>query len=601
MKKQQLFIGLISLLLFVFTLGNYSVHADMGRNISDHITNLEISDRDRGKQDTYQHGAYLNVKGTFSDQRGEIHGGDYILVNWSTQSENAHAFLQGFNGKKDLYIDGTMVATYTVDATGAKLLFNDNVNNLQNINGSFTFTVQAFNDTSNNQVLNIGSGTVNVDVTMQAGASDGHEIIHHQSWAGSKTGAVQSYAGKNWVNWGVYFNSNAADLTGQITFTDQIPAGLSLDPNRINIWLDGTEYIPLADFKARFPQSAIKVEGSVITATFAGTEFSGHSFSLGYLTEITDPTAVSFTNTATGSYQLAGQTPQNYDFAATVRNVNFDASVTGTKPGELKIIKYYDENGSRKLLPGVTFEITAQTGKKWQATTDAHGVISLKNMIAGTYFVREIAAPDWINLDEVRNRTWQVAVLSRGEGQALEIVNHKKPAPEEPANPGEKEPPAEDNETSKVPGEKDPAEDTEEVEVPNEKEPAEDPEVPMNSDEKESPEEPRIPANPNEIDLPKDPEKPALPMVPELPLIGDQEPALGTKTTGKEIGLQIVPKPAEVNAAEKKERQQQATAKATAATSVNTKLPQTGAGVSLMVYGLIILVGTVLGFRRKLF
>ena len=275
--------------------------------------------------------------------------------------------------------------------------------------------------------------------------------------------------------------------------------------------------------------------------------------------------------------------------------------MTGTKPGELKIIKYYDENGSRKLLPGVTFEITAQTGKKWQATTDAHGVISLKNMIAGTYFVREIAVPDWIDLDEVRNRTWQVAVLSRGEGQALEIVNHKKPAPEEPANPGEKEPLAEDNETSKVPGEKDPAEDTEEVEVPNEKEPAEDPEVPMNSDKKEPPEEPRIPANPNEIDLPKDPEKTALPMVPELPLIGDQEPALGTKTTGKEIGLQIVPKPAEVNAAEKKERQQQATAKATAATSVNTKLPQTGAGVSLMVYGLIILVGTVLGLRSKLF
>lgn len=220
MKKQQLFIGLISLLLFVFTLGNCSVHADMGRNISDHITNLEIADRDQGKQDTYQHGAYLNVKGTFSDQRGEIHGGDYILVNWSTQSENTHAFLQGFNGKKDLYIDGTMVATYTVDATGAKLLFNDNINNLQNINGSFTFTVQAFNDASNNQVLNIGSGTVNVDVTMQAGASDGHEIIHHQSWAGSKTGAVQSYAGKNWVNWGVYFNSNAANLTGQITFKD---------------------------------------------------------------------------------------------------------------------------------------------------------------------------------------------------------------------------------------------------------------------------------------------------------------------------------------------------------------------------------------------
>ena len=262
----------------------------------------------------------------------------------------------------------------------------------------------------------------------------------------------------------------------------------------------------------------------MITATFAGTEFSGHSFSLGYLTEITDPTAVSFTNTATGSYQLAGQTPQDYDFAATVRNVNFDASVTGTKPGELKIIKYYDENGSRKFLPGVTFEITAQTGKKWQATTDAHGVISLKNMIAGTYSVREIAAPDWINLDEVRNRTWQVAVLSRGEGQALEIINHKKPAPEEPANPGDKEPLAED------------------------------PKVPMNPDEKEPLEEPKTPENPDEMDLPKDPEKPTLPM--ELPSMGDQEPALGTKTTGKEIGLQITPKPAEVNAAEKKKRQQ---------------------------------------------
>lgn len=297
-----------------------------------------------------------------------------------------------------------------------------------------------------------------------------------------------------------------------------------MDPNRINIWLDGTEYIPLADFKARFPQSAIKVEGSVITATFAGTEFSGHSFSLGYLTEITDPTAVSFTNTATGSYQLAGQTPQDYDFAATVRNVNFDASVTGTKPGELKIIKYYDENGSRKFLPGVTFEITAQTGKKWQATTDAHGVISLKNMIAGTYSVREIAAPDWIDLDEVRDRTWQVAVLSSSEGQALEIINHKKPAPEEPANPGDKEPLAED------------------------------PKVPMNPDEKEPLEEPKTPENPDEMDLPKDPEKPTLPM--ELPSMGDQEPALGTKTTGKEIGLQITPKPAEVNAAEKKKRQQ---------------------------------------------
>ncbi len=394
-----------------------------GRDISNRLTSLTVTDRDKGKQRIYDSGSFLKVEGAFCDQAGSIKGGDYIKITWSNQSQNREAYLQGFSGSKPLYVDNVNVGQYVVTADGATLTFNDNVNDLRNVCGTFSFMMNAFNYSNRDQTLRFNN--TSITVAKRDDSPVGPDVVK-QEWRGDKTGSVQTYDGKNWIAWGVYLNSNRAQLDGVVTVHDEIPDGLTLDTSQTYVWLDGNIGMRLDEFKTRFPKSSIKISGGVIDITIDGKELSGHKLSVAYRTEINDADAINFTNNAQVAYQLQNEQVETTSYSTTVFNVTFDATVTGTKPNELKIIKYLEDKGSKKLLPGVTFEIRhCGTDDVWRKTTDDQGMIDMKDMPEGDYEIREVAAPQGIDLNEVKDKVWIVKVSASQEGKALQVVNHK--------------------------------------------------------------------------------------------------------------------------------------------------------------------------------
>lgn len=394
-----------------------------GRDISNRLTSLTVTDRDKGKQRIYDSGSFLKVEGAFCDQAGSIKGGDYIKITWSNQSQNREAYLQGFSGSKPLYVDNVNVGQYVVTADGATLTFNDNVNDLRNVCGTFSFMMNAFNYSNRDQTLRFNN--TSIAVAKRDDSPAGPDVVK-QEWRGDKTGSVQTYDGKNWIAWGVYLNSNRAQLDGVVTVHDEIPVGLTLDASQTYVWLDGNIGMRLDEFKTRFPKSSIKISGGVIDITIDGKELSGHKLSVAYRTEINDADAINFTNNAHVVYQLQNEQVETTSYSTTVFNVTFDATVTGTKPNELKIIKYLEDKGSKKLLPGVTFEIRhCGTDDVWRKTTDDQGMIDMKDMPEGDYEIREVAAPQGIDLNEVKDKVWIVKVSASQEGKALQVVNHK--------------------------------------------------------------------------------------------------------------------------------------------------------------------------------
>ena len=399
-----------------------------GRNINDHVTSLTIQSAQL-QDGQIQSGADLSVQGTFSDEKGPIKNGDVIQVDWP---HDQTAYLTGYSGQKPLYLAGVNVADYVVSAERARLVFNANVEQLKQVQGSFSFAAKVYNQLEQAQVVAVVVGDQQTEVTVAGQPTDsGGREVYDQSWRGEKVGGTTPWQGANWVNWGVYLNSNHAQLAGPIDLSDEIPAGLALDPTTVTLTVDGQTSYRLDEITTAYPASQLTVTGNRLQAHLSAAEFSGHQVLLGYLTRILTTAGTEFVNQVTGTYQLPGQAQQGFTYQTQVRNVAFDATVTGVRPGNLKIIKQYQDGAERKPLAEATFVIiNPVTTQVWVEKTNAQGIIELTNVPAGTYVVREIAAPAFIDLTKVKDQEWQIQVSASEVGQALVIVNEKKPVDE---------------------------------------------------------------------------------------------------------------------------------------------------------------------------
>ncbi len=409
------------------------------QDVSDRITNLTVVERDSKKsQSIYNDGAYVTVSGTFSDARGKIRGGDTIHVNWPNSGQ---AYVNSYVGGKDLYVNGAMVGHYTVDQTGATLTFNDKINDLQNVSGNFSFDVEVRNTDEQNQTIQItaGSTAASIPVPVKGITKGSSEQPSGKGWRGDKVGMILNRGDHNALAWGIYLNSNAAALGSDIICSDTIQGGQQFDPdsayNRITV---NGQSLSFDQFKAAYPNSSIEINGKTLTFRFNKDEFSGKTILVGYGTKITDNDLAVFNNTANVSYQLREDSqPTTVEYSYSVKNVSFDANVTGTKPGEMKIInKYTDDEGKIKILPDATFEVIKPDSESMTYTTDENGVIDIKDLPAGKYTIKQITVPDWIDFSKAKDQTWTIEISDRENGTPLIVYNEvKKSIPWTPLTP----------------------------------------------------------------------------------------------------------------------------------------------------------------------
>ena len=407
------------------------------QDVSDRITSLTVVDSDSKKsQSIYNDGARVTVSGTFSDACGKIQGGDTIHVNWPNSGQ---AFINSYSGGKNLCINGTVVGHYTVDQTGATLTFNDKINDLQNVSGSFSFDVDVRNTAEQNQTIRITAGSTAAYIPVKGITKGSSDQPSGKGWRGDKVGMMINQGNHNALAWGIYLNSEAAALGSDIICSDTIQGGQQFDPdsayNRITV---NGQSLSFEQFKAAYPNSSIEINGKTLTFRFNKDEFSGKTILIGYGTKITDNDLAVFNNTATVTYQLKEESqPTTVDYSKAVKNISFDANVTGTKPGEMKIInKYTDEEGKIKTLSDATFVIIKPDGESMTYTTDENGVIDIKDLPAGKYTIKQITVPDWIDFSKAKDQTWTIEILDNENGTPLIVYNDvKKSIPWTPLTP----------------------------------------------------------------------------------------------------------------------------------------------------------------------
>ncbi len=398
-----------------------------GRDISDHITSIDIVNSDtKNAEDAYDDGVRLGVKGTFDDSKGKIKENDFIKITWPSD-EKLNAYVKGFNGSKDLNIDGKNVGNYQVNTKEAILTFNKNIETFtKEVHGDFSFEVTARNLSKQDQTIPFSSGNTVKIITEKGQTSGTSEGLNHKEWRGSKVGDLRSddKTGKNYIMWGVYLNSDAAYLDDDIVVDDPIGDGMNLKQSSVYFYIDDQNY-NLNEFKSAFPTSTLTTDNNELHLDLDKNYFSGRQVMMGYITSLTDDSLPYYENTATVTYRLHGEnSATTVNESKTVENASFDAHVYGTIPHELKIVKMYkDDDGSIKTPEDVEFEIS--DGKGWSQvyTTDKNGIIDIKNLDAGKYIIKEIKAPDFL---EVSDKTWEYVVFENQSGKALPVFDKKK-------------------------------------------------------------------------------------------------------------------------------------------------------------------------------
>ena len=408
----------------------------LNRNISEYVYDLSVSDTsiDNGKR--------IKVTLRFNEEKGNIQEGDYIIVNWSNQT-NGQAFFEGFVQQIPLMIQEVYVGDAIIEVDKATITFNSNINHLMNIDGWARFELLAHNySTSTNEdtqsaYISSGNKNIYVDITKPASGTSG--VFYY------KTGLMYP-EDVDHVRWWLVMNTNKTPwMQSGVHIEDEIQSGQILEPDSFEITLtyydgyfiafEGSEAIK--EVQEFLPGSSIIISydngPGRIMVDIPKEHVENKMISISYATKVVNKQQKVFYNNTKASYQEWGKEKiDSQEFNAHVENISADAGITGTIGGELKIFKTLKE--TKEPIENVTFILTRQDGgeifegkAEIRLKTNKDGIANIKNLPVGEYKVREIEAPNWIELDLLNNPSYTFEVkASDTEGSFLPIENHLK-------------------------------------------------------------------------------------------------------------------------------------------------------------------------------
>ena len=373
----------------------------------------------------------------------DIESGDQIFVSWDAPDG---VTFTGYSETINLYQDGdssgTLLGTAVVAADGVTITFNDNVNDLQHVNGSVTFTIDNYGNTTDEDG---GTGTISAGSVMQSVT-----INHAESTGigafGAKGGAYYTN-GENKIDWWLWINAEEkSDLTGTITITDTLPDTETLDSftafslRNGGLWNWGV--FTLDNFNSLVGSFVYDESTNTITITISEefvTEYmNGNAAVLHFTTTSTAEAGTEVSNTAYWTYyQNDASTPyvESHTGIATVPSTS--GSVSGLPKGTIQITKVV--NGTTDPIEWVTFRVykvnsstdhTRVSG--WydgadyaEVVTDEDGIAAISDLEDGVYEIEEVTTnlPNWI---AVPDTTSTYATISGTAGTAVTIENSVK-------------------------------------------------------------------------------------------------------------------------------------------------------------------------------
>ncbi|MED0947233.1 Cna B-type domain-containing protein [Bacillus mobilis] len=343
------------------------------------------------------YGEQTNIRVDFSEKPGKkMKSGDTLTLALPPE-------LKGFSGTIALKDEsGRVFGTCQINGNNVVCTFNDTVEELENIRGSFNFTVQGTNveaGKTKDVQTNLGTNLEKQKVSITHPKGDGKEpgVFFY------KSGDIQPDK-SNEVRWFLNINLKKQYLHDNIVLKDTLQEGQMLNKDSFYITINNKEYLSLEQFQSR-GYGYIKFTGDnsfeVVVYRDMG---NATSFTVAYTSTITESgkKLESLQNDYELDYQILYEKPTSESNSVKVKNISFGGEAEGDLPakGTLQIVKHI-EGDENKFIPGVSFKLFTESGQQIgdSYTTDQDGIVEAPNLAPGNYYVQEIAAPNYVEFD----------------------------------------------------------------------------------------------------------------------------------------------------------------------------------------------------------
>lgn len=277
---RKILVGIAFFCFLSFAQGVRTVQAAV-MDVSDNFVSLKV-DKKRAKFND----DFVHVQAKFSDRRQAFTANSLMKITWENVGG---ASLQGIKENNRLVIQDEVgrdheVGQYVVDQDGVVVLFNDNIEDFENVTGQIDFDLQVKNKSERGQILFIQAG----DVTKFL-----HVVGQNNPVEEISSVDINGIFDQDNIFWEIKIDPKKAEYD-QVVVENAIPEGL--------IWDEKSLKVQVANHEIKFDKENPKINQNNLTLTLDGEKYHG-PVSISYNTQVKDYAALGAINQVAVRYQ----------------------------------------------------------------------------------------------------------------------------------------------------------------------------------------------------------------------------------------------------------------------------------------------------------
>lgn len=282
---RKILVGIAFFCFLSFAQGVRTVQAAV-MDVSDNFVSLKV-DKKRAKFND----DFVHVQAKFSDRRQAFTANSLMKITWENVGG---ASLQGIKENNRLVIQDEAgrdheVGQYVVDQDGVVVLFNENIEDFENVTAQIDFDLQVKNKSERGQTLFIQAG----DVTKFLHVVGQNNLVEEISSVD-----INGIFDQDNISWEIKIDPKKAEYD-QVVVENAIPEGLILDEKSLKV--------QVANHEIKFDKENPKINQNNLTLTLDGKKYRG-PISISYATQVKDYAALGAVNQVAVSYKLNDET-----------------------------------------------------------------------------------------------------------------------------------------------------------------------------------------------------------------------------------------------------------------------------------------------------
>lgn len=270
---RKILVGIAFFCFLSFAQGVRTVQAAV-MDVSDNFVSLKV-DKKRAKFND----DFVHVQAKFSDRRQAFTANSLMKITWENVGG---ASLQGIKENNRLVIQDEAgrdheVGQYVVDQDGVVVLFNDNIEDFENVTAQIDFDLQVKNKSERGQTLFIQAG----DVTKFL-----HVVGQNNPVEEISSVDINGIFDQDNISWEIKIDPKKAEYD-QVVVENAIPEGLILNEKSLKV--------QVANHEIKFDKENPKINQNNLTLTLDGKKYRG-PISISYATQVKDYAALGAVN-----------------------------------------------------------------------------------------------------------------------------------------------------------------------------------------------------------------------------------------------------------------------------------------------------------------